>query len=115
MDNAGRIDEIVPEGKIDIHGSYGAFCYKGFRHSLCHGWSSGPVPFLSRYVLGIRVEETGCRKLRIAPNLGDLSYAKGSFPTPYGVVSVSHTREADGHIRTEYSAPEGMEVILAQQ
>ena len=44
----------------------------------------------------IRVEETGCRKLRIAPNLGDLSYAKGSFPTPYGVVSVSHTKEEDG-------------------
>ena len=62
----------------------------------------------------IRVEETGCRKLRIAPNLGDLSYAKGSFPTPYGVVSVSHTKESDGHIRTEYSAPEGVEVILAQ-
>ena len=20
----------------DIHGDYGEFCYKGFRHSLCH-------------------------------------------------------------------------------
>ena len=37
--NAGRIDELVPSGKKDIHGDYGAYCYVGFRHSLCHGLS----------------------------------------------------------------------------
>ena len=30
------------KGKKDIHGDYGDYCYKGFRHSLCHGWASGP-------------------------------------------------------------------------
>ena len=44
MNNAGRIDEVVPEGKIDIHGDYGAYCYIRFRHSLCHGWASLPLP-----------------------------------------------------------------------
>jgi len=28
------------------YGDYGGYCYVGFRHSLCHGWSSGPVSFL---------------------------------------------------------------------
>jgi alpha-L-rhamnosidase len=43
----GQIDEIVPAGKKDIHDDYGAYCYVGFRHSLCHGWASGPTAFLS--------------------------------------------------------------------
>lgn len=39
---AARIDEPVPAGKFDIHAESGAYCYKGLRHSLCHGWASGP-------------------------------------------------------------------------
>lgn len=37
LPNASRIDELVPEGKSDIHADFGAYCYKGFRHSLAHG------------------------------------------------------------------------------
>ena len=44
--NAARIDELVPEGKVDVHQSYGDYCYKGFRHSLCHGWSAGVLQFI---------------------------------------------------------------------
>ena len=115
MENAARIDEIVPDGKKDIHGDYGAFCYKGYRHSLCHGWSSGPVPFLARHVLGIRIASPGCRKLLIEPHLGNLAWAKGTFPTPYGVVSVSHETGADGLVHTTYDAPEGVEILLHQE
>ena len=42
VNNASRIDELVPEGKKDVHGDYGAYCYLGLRHSFCHGWASGP-------------------------------------------------------------------------
>jgi len=111
MENAGRIDRVVPEGKKDIHGDYGAFCYQNFRHSLCHGWSSGPVPFLMQQVLGIRVLEPGCRKLGIRPHLDTLSWAEGSFPTPLGVVTVSHRVKEDGAVHTTVQAPEGMEII----
>ena len=52
--NAGRIDELVPAGKKDIHGDFGNYCYKGFRHSLCHGWASGPTAWLSEHVLGVQ-------------------------------------------------------------
>ena len=112
MQNAGRIDELLPEGKKDIHGDYGAYCYQNFRHSLCHGCSSCPVPFLTRHVLGIQIADVGCRKLSIAPNLGNLDRAQGTFPTPYGIVRVSHTRKEDGSVQTEYTAPEGVEIIL---
>lgn len=111
MENAAPIDELVPEGKVDIHGDWGAHCYVMFRHSLCHGWSSGPCPFLTQYVLGVQVEEPGCRKLRIVPHLEDLEYAKGTYPTPYGVVKISHVKRPDGSVETKVSAPREVEIV----
>ena len=111
-ENAAPIDAVVPEGKKDIHGDFGAFCYEGFRHSLCHGWASGPVPFLSDCVLGINILEPGCKKILLKPDLGDLTWAEGTFPTPQGILSVRCQREADGSIRTEFEAPKGVEVVL---
>ena len=55
MKNAGRIDEITPNGKVDVHATYGGYCYKQYRHSLCHGWASGPTSWLTQYVLGVNV------------------------------------------------------------
>ena len=37
--NSSRIDELIPQNKVDIHGDFGEYCYVGFRHSLCHGWA----------------------------------------------------------------------------
>ena len=77
-----RIDELVPPGKKDIHGDYGAYCYQGFRHSLCHGWASGPTAWLSQVVLGVKPLEPGCKRVRVAPQLGNLKWAEGKYPTP---------------------------------
>ncbi len=46
------IDVMPPEGEKDIHGDFGAFCYKGFRHSLCHGWSAGVIAFIKEQIDG---------------------------------------------------------------
>ena len=45
-ENSCKIDELPTDGQRDIHGDFGAYCYKGFRHSLCHGWSAGVVRFI---------------------------------------------------------------------
>ena len=45
LEGSGRIDELDPTKK-DIHGDHGAFCYVGYRHSLCHGWSAGVAKFI---------------------------------------------------------------------
>ena len=50
-ENSCRIDELPKDGEKDIHGDFGAFCYKGFRHSLCHGWSAGATDLIKRYIL----------------------------------------------------------------
>ncbi len=110
--NAARIDEIVPEGKVDIHKTYGAYCYEQFRHSFCHGWASGPTSWLTQYILGVNVLEPGCEKILIKPYLGDLEWVKGSFPTPYGVLEIEHEKTPEGKIVTNYKAPDEIEVML---
>ena len=115
LPNAARIDELVPAGKKDIHGEYGAYCYQGFRHSLCHGWASGPTSWLSEYVLGVSVVEPGCRVVRISPNLGDLQWVEGSFPTPHGDIIIRHERGLDGKIVSSVKAPEGVKVLMDKE
>jgi len=112
MENAARIDELVPEGKVDVHATYGLFCYEKLRHSFCHAWASGPAPFIAEYVLGVRVLEPGCRKVAIVPGLGDLEWAEGTYPTPYGALYVRHEKTADG-VKTTFKAPDGVEVVEA--
>ncbi|MFZ4546352.1 MAG: alpha-L-rhamnosidase C-terminal domain-containing protein [Bacteroidales bacterium] len=111
MENAGRIDEITPEGKVDVHAQYGNYCYKGLRNSFCHGWASGPTAWLSQHVLGITVLEAGCRKVKIEPHLGDLKWVEGTYPTPLGVIYVKHEKQADGSIKSTIKSPKGISVI----
>ena len=108
--NAARIDELVPPGKKDLHGDYGAYCYIGFRHSLCHGWASGPTAWLSEHVLGVTPLEPGCKVVRIAPQLGNLQWAEGDYPTPHGIIHVRHDRQADGTILSKITVPPGVKV-----
>ncbi|MEM8765343.1 MAG: alpha-L-rhamnosidase [Bacteroidota bacterium] len=108
--NTGKIDELSPPNKFDIHGDFGEYCYIGYRHSLCHGWASGPTSWLSQHVLGIIIMDAG-KKAKVAPNLGDLEWATGSFPTKYGLLKVSHTKNADGTVKTEIDAPDGLTII----
>lgn len=108
---AGRIDDLVPEDKLDFHRNTGDYCYIGLRRSLCHGWASGPTAWLTENVLGIHVLAPGCKSIAIQPHLGDLTWAKGSFPTPYGLVEVSHRRMANGTIDTQIKAPKEIKII----
>ncbi len=108
LENSSRIDSLVPEGKVDIHKTYGDFCYKGFRHSLCHGWASGPCPFLTNYVLGVKA--LACDVYDIKPNLAFLEWAKGTVPTPLGIIEVS-AKKVDGKVTVRINSPEGITVI----
>ena len=111
MKNAGRIDELPEEGKVDVHASYGGYCYKGHRHSFCHGWAGGVTPWLSENVLGVRVLKPGCKIVEVKPHLGDLEWVKGSYPTPYGVIDIFCEKISDGTLKTEVNAPEEVKII----
>ena len=113
LPNAARIDELVPDGKTDIHASYGAFSYKKLRHSLSHGWASGPTPWLTQYVLGVNVLAPGCKVIKIEPHLGDLKFVEGTYPTPLGIVKIRNTRLANGKVNIRVQAPKGVRIIKA--
>jgi len=111
MENTARLDEFTPEGMNDIHGSFGDYCYPSYRHSLCHGWSSGVTAWLSENVLGVKIIDPGCKTIKIEPHLGNLEWVEGTYPTPLGIVKIKHTRLQDGKIKTEVDAPDGITII----
>ncbi len=108
-ENATRIDEFPVAGRPSVHGSFGRHCYLGLRMSLCHGWSAGPCPWLTREVLGVRFASPGAKEILISPHLGDLTWAEGSVPTPLGTLTLRHERDG-ADIRTCVTAPEGVTV-----
>jgi hypothetical protein len=106
-----RIDELPAKGMQDVHGDRGAYCYIGFRHSLCHGWSAGPAAWLMANVLGVKVVESGCRTVEVKPDLCGLDWAEGEFPTPLGNISIKLRKRADGSTETCVKAPDGVKVL----
>jgi hypothetical protein len=108
--DAAGIDDLVPPGKKDIHADFGDFCYQGLRHSLCHGWAAGPTSWLTEYVLGLRPTAPGCARISLRPHLATLEFARGTLPTPHGIVRVEHRRRADDTIATELDSPRGIDI-----
>ena len=92
--NASRIDEAPVPGKADVHADFGGYCFKGLRHSLCHGWAGGPAALLMRFATGLTILKPGFRQIRLKPQLGDLEYFTCTIPTPYGPIQVEHDRKA---------------------
>ena len=111
-EDVAPITDLVPEGKKDIHGDFGAYCYQGLRHSLCHGWASGPTAWLSQHVLGVEIVEPGYKVVKINPHLGNLEWVEGSVPTPFGDIKVSHRKDAEGNVVSKVDAPVGVSVIM---
>jgi len=104
LNDAGRIDELVPEGKHDIHGEYGEGCFKSYRNSFCHGWGSMPAEWLTRQVCGIDFVDS--RMIRFQPDLCGLEWVEASIPVSGGMIRVHLTAD-----KQELSVPDGFSVI----
>ena len=78
-------------------------------HSRCHAWSSSPLYHLSQQVLGVLPTDVAWKKVRIAPFMGKLDYARGRVPTPLGVIKVEWERVADDQLAARVELPTGME------
>lgn len=80
--------------------------------SLAHGFSSTPTWQFSRHLLGVAPCAPGFERVRIAPLLGDLDFARGVHPTRLGDVVVSIQRSGAG-IDVEVHLPGAMSGVLA--
>ena len=56
--------------------------------------------------------EAGCRAVTIEPHLAGCREVHGSFPTPFGTITVNHRRAADGTIHSRVQAPREIKVTL---
>ena len=118
----GRIDKILESIRRDwgLMLDYEATtCWETFigflkdrlTRSHCHAWSSAPAYFLPAYILGVRPMEPGFRKVLIQPDLCGLKWARGTIPTPYGIIEISLKEEND-YIDATLNLPEGVEVEI---
>lgn len=80
-----------------------------------HAWGAHPMMGFLTTVLGIGPAGPGFKRVRIAPHLGDLPFARGAVPHPLGEISVDLRREgADGLIGT-VTLPEGLGGVFEWQ
>ncbi|MFV2089789.1 MAG: alpha-L-rhamnosidase C-terminal domain-containing protein, partial [Pseudomonadales bacterium] len=79
--------------------------------SLCHAFSATPVYQLSAHALGVRPGVSGFREIVIAPQPGDLEWARGVYPTMHGPVAVSW-QCGDGILDLEVDIPAGTRGML---
>ena len=84
--------------------------------SECHAWSSAPTYELSAMALGVYPTSDGYKTVRIKPMIDnfDMDSAKGTVPTPYGVIDVSWEKK-DGKFALNISLPSAemtAEVVL---
>ena len=116
LELAGRYKEYAPkqlagwETMLDWHCT--TWCENpDSPRSECHGWSSAPTYEFSAMVLGVYPTDNGYRSVRIRPVVDcfDLTWAKGTVPTPHGVISVAWEIK-DGVFDLDVTLPEGADM-----
>jgi len=65
--------------------------------SYCHAWSAGPAYILTRYVLGVRLDEPGGQRVTICPQLDSLERAEGVAPLLTGQLRIQWQRHDRDH------------------
>ena len=78
--DATTVWEMFPSGTLKPEGFP--------TRSHCHAWSSAPVYFLNRIILGVKQTAPGAREFEISPRLNGLSRAKGAIATMHGPLTI---------------------------
>jgi alpha-L-rhamnosidase len=100
-----------------LQGSYGTWARNGALH-----WGEGFGPgvqaqlcgssvnwLLASYVLGIRPAKPGFSEAIFDPRAGSLTSARGSVPTPHGLIKVEWQRKGDA-IEARVESPKGVRI-----
>ena len=81
-------------------------------HTLCHAFMCTPGYDLPTYVLGVRPLVDGFTRFAVAPQIGDLTSARGVFPSVRGDISVSW-KLSDKAFELTVHVPAGTEAELS--
>ncbi|KAI3400644.1 hypothetical protein diail_2356 [Diaporthe ilicicola] len=77
--------------------------------SMAHGWSTGVVPLLTNYALGLRPLEPGFKSFLFGPasSWEGMDWARGAVPTPWGPLWAQWTRKVSSPLNMIVDAPAG--------
>jgi hypothetical protein len=98
--------------KGNFHVSLQADGTSGYFVSLAHGWSSGPTTWLMEQVLGINPTSAGFSNVTIRPDLIDLSWARGSEPTPNGPIKVDIKNDGSFHLALDLPPSVDADILI---
>jgi len=110
IDHAGRFDQYgIPQmHRWHIEPATQSFLEMWGTGDLSHGWCSSPLIQMSARVLGVTPAAPGFDTIAVRPELGNLTWAKGSVPTPHGEVAVSWSI-AENKFSLDVTVPAGAE------
>lgn len=80
-----------------------------------HAWGAAPANIIPRRLLGILPLEPGWAEYQVEPELGDLKWVEGKFPTVKGTIRISCKNDSTGfQMRTTVPANALAHVILSK-
>lgn len=86
---------------------------QGYFVSLAHGWSSGPTIWLIEEILGIKPAKPGFTEVQIRPELAGLQSARGTEPTPRGLIDVDYHAASGGGLTASVDLPPGTQAEIS--
>ncbi len=87
----------------------------GQKGSLCHAWSTAPLDYFTRYVLGVREKSAGRPDhLVVHPRVAAIHQACGTVPHPAGPISVQWRRSDHGRLEITAHGPPTVRLDLVQ-
>lgn len=90
--------------------------WAGFDCDYSHAWGGTPTYQLPARVLGISPVAPGMKIVKIAPLPGNLEWAEGSVPSPYGMIYAAFRRNGEGlSLEVELPAEIGLEIPNREQ
>ncbi|MHB9035994.1 MAG: alpha-L-rhamnosidase-related protein [Armatimonadota bacterium] len=108
----GRVDKLFerlePWYDLQANGFKTTFETTELSRSDCHAWGAHPMYHYFASILGIRPGSLGFSSVSITPQLGPLTWAKGSLAHPKGSVDVD-LRLTDDALTGIVDLPEGVE------
>jgi alpha-L-rhamnosidase len=81
--------------------------------SHCHAWSSAPLYFLPRVVLGLRQVEAGGTAFEFSPWVKGFDWAEGTIASTHGPLHAAWRKKGE-ILQIEMQAPEGVSVRLVE-
>jgi hypothetical protein len=80
--------------------------------SACHAWSASPTYHLSEQIGGVSPAAPGFDKVRIAPQMFDLDYAKVRTPTRHGEIEIEWQRKDKAGMDLQITLPRRIKGVL---